>query len=138
MIEDGDFVTMEYKMCPVTGEEHNVGILIDKRLRKKFGRKTVTGYAFSPEVQDNIDKGFVAMVEVDPSKSEIRGDKKTLTMEDAYRTGRLCYLKKEVAVELFGEIKEFNFIEQAVYEQLVNNVEEDDDITKDEETTTND
>lgn len=118
-MSDKEFVTMEYKMCPVTGEEHNVGLIMDRKLRKKFGRKTVTGYAFCPEVQEEIDKGFVALVEVDPAKSTIRDGRDTLTMEDAYRTGNLCYIKKEIALKIFGDsISDMNFIEADVFNQI--------------------
>lgn len=128
---DKSHVGMEYKICPVTGKEFEVGILLDRRLKKSLERKNVTGFAYSPEVQAQFDKGYVALVEIDESKSTSKEG--TAKMEDAYRTGRLCYLKDEVAKNIFGDkIKEMNYISEEIFEKLVklNKSVEDNDIAE--------
>ncbi|MBE9490188.1 MAG: ATPase [Bacteroidetes bacterium] len=128
-------VTMEQKMCPVTGEVWNTeSLLFDKRLKKRFEMNTVTGYAFSPKVQEQIDKGFIALVEINEEKSVGKDGK--AKMEDAWRTGRLCYLKEEVAKNIFGEhIQQMNFIGEDMFEKLMkenDNTKEENDITEKE------
>lgn len=58
------YVSLETKICPATG------------------------YQFSPEVQEQLDKGFVVLVECDPEKSV--GN----TPDTVWRTGNITYLKK--------------------------------------------
>jgi len=133
-------VTMEQKMCPVTGEIWDTqSLLFDKQLRKRFDMNTVTGYAFSPKVQEQIDKGFVALVEIDEKKSTAKDGK--AKMENAWRTGRLCYLREEIAKNIFGEqIQEMNFINEDQFERIVEMEKkiEKNDITEGEKSTKDD
>lgn len=134
-------VTMEQKMCPVTGKIWSTdSLLFDRQLKKRFDMNTVTGYAFCPEVQEQLDKGFVALVEIDEKKSTAKGG--NAKMEDAWRTGRTCYLREEIAKNLFGEqIKDMNFIAEDQFEHLVkmnDNIKEENDITEEEKTPDND
>ena len=128
-------VTIEQKMCPITGNVWETGeLLFDKKMRNKFENNTITGYAFSPEAQEQLDKGFVALVEVNEEKSKNTNGK--AKMEDAHRTGRLCYLKREVATELFGnQIQDMNFLVEDQFERLVKineNLNKENDITEEE------
>lgn len=111
---------MEQKVCPVTGRTFDSGsILLDKRLKKSMDRKTVTGWQIHPEVQDQIDKGFVALVEIDPEKST-PGRNGNLKPQDVWRTGRLAYLRKEKFEQIFNRPADtpFVWIDAEVLERL--------------------
>ena len=100
-------VSLEQKICPVSGKTFDSGaILFDTRIRggklmESMERHTTTGIEISPEVQEQLDKGFVAMVGVDESKSQ-RMPNGNLNPEGAYRTGKIAYVKKEAAKDIFN------------------------------------
>lgn len=97
-------VSMEQKICPVSGEKFDSGaILLDRRLEESMERNTVTGIEISPTVQAQLDKGFMALVGVDEEKSH-RTPNGNLNPEGAHRTGKIVYVKREVAVDIFGEM----------------------------------
>lgn len=116
-------VSLERKMCPVTGKLWDTGtLLFEKHLGKKLEKYTTTGYAFCPEVAEKIDNGYVALIAIDESKSKSRntiskGNK--VSQEDAYRTGGLMYMRKELAESMFNiKIQDMNFIEDELFKQL--------------------
>ena len=43
------YVSIEQKQCPICGTLHDVGILLDRRLRDSMEQSTVTGYDLCPE-----------------------------------------------------------------------------------------
>lgn len=95
------FVTMEQRMCSVCGRTYDTGaILLDQRLRERFERHTVTGYGLCPEDQGKYDAGFIALVEVDPTKSNVTGS--IMQPENAHRTGRLAHIKVEAFKRIFN------------------------------------
>lgn len=94
-------VSMEQHVCMVCGAHYDTGaILLDKRLLNSLDRNTLTGMGLCPEHQKLHDDGFVALVEVDPSKSTASTDG-TIKPEDAYRTGTVTHLKREAAAKVF-------------------------------------
>jgi hypothetical protein len=96
------FITMEQKACPITGKVWDNGTLIlDKRMKDKFERNTVTGWEFSPEAREQLDKGMMAFVEIDEGKSE-KLPNGTITPSGAYRLGAVAWVKREVA---YGELE---------------------------------
>jgi len=96
------YVSMEQKMCPVCGKEYESGgLLLDKQLRNKFESKTTTGYKLCPEHQKKWDEGFVAIVICDETKSGISGG--MIKAEDAFRTGEIIHMKKEVFKKMFNQ-----------------------------------
>jgi hypothetical protein len=98
------YVSLQQAVCPVCGKTHDVGVLLDKRLRNSLDRTTVTHYEMCPEHKELWQKGFVALVEADPEKSGITGEgrNQTLTMENAYRTGRLAHLRMSAFKQMFN------------------------------------
>lgn len=85
-----NFVRMGKHLCCVCGNVHDSGeILIHKHLMDIPENKTVTGYGLCPECQAKKDDDFVALVVVSNVPT---GDK--LRMEDAYRTGTICHVKR--------------------------------------------
>jgi hypothetical protein len=127
-MSEKSYVGMAYRVCPITGEEWETGeILMDRAMRDTFEKKTIVGYGFAPSVQEQIDKGYVALVEIDTEKSEKpgfslkrRGAK--LGINDAYKTGRVAYMRNTIAQDMLGipigtemgyiDIETFNYLEK--------------------------
>lgn len=111
----------EQHLCLVCGVAYDTGsILLDKRLRARLEHHTTTGWGLCAEHQKLSDDGFVALVECDPQRSGSRGDR--LKPEQAYRTGRLAHVKRDVFATVFNvPIKAdqaFVFVEPGVIERL--------------------
>lgn len=104
-------VTMEQHYCPICTEEKDTGaILMDERLRKTFERHTTTGMGICNDCQEKLDDGFIAMLEVDPTKSEITPNGK-ITPENAYRTSDYLWMRRAVAESILSvDVKEYPFI----------------------------
>lgn len=95
-------VSMETKLCLVTGREYQTdSILLDSRLKESMERETCTGWGVSPEVQEQLDKGFVALIGIDAAKSTITNNK--ILPQNAYRTGEIAYLRRQVFNDLMPE-----------------------------------
>lgn len=114
-------VSLEQHVCLVCGVTYDTGsILLDKRLRASMKHHTTTGWGLCPEHQKLSDDGFVAMVECDPERSGLPGDR--LKPEQAYRTGRLAHLKREAFATVFNvpiaADLAFVFVEPGVIERL--------------------
>jgi hypothetical protein len=118
------FTTMEQKQCLVTGKTYDTNaILLDKRLKERFDRHTVTGWGYAPEVEEKFADGFIALVVMDPSKSTVTTKKDGtdhIQPQDAHRTGDIVYLKREVAADMFGfpEDEHMAFIDTEVLDAL--------------------
>ena len=93
---DKSYVSLEAKVCPVCGVQHNhdCGILLDRRLTDSMERTTVTGAGLCEEHDKLWKDGYIALVEADPEKSTITKEK--AKMQDAYRTGRIAHIKKDI------------------------------------------
>lgn len=101
-----DFVSLGYKVCPVCEKQTDDCVLIEERLRKTLERKTYTGVALCEE---HKKEGFITLIGVDPEKSNYNGDK--MQPENAYKTGRVVFLKKEVFAQIFNvQIDTFDFV----------------------------
>lgn len=112
---------MEAHVCVVCAKEFNTGsLLLDKRMRAKFERTTLTGYGMCEEHQKLKDDGFVALIECDPTKSEIVGDQ-VKKIDHAYRTGNICHLRASVFSQVFNvpvPEKMVCFVEPGVIDKL--------------------
>lgn len=75
-----------------------------------------------PEHQKLSDDGFVALVECDPQRSGTPAGGASVKPEQAYRTGRLAHLKREVFARVFNvpiaDKQPCVFVEPGVIEQL--------------------
>lgn len=116
-------VSLEQHVCLICGVAFDTGsILLDKRLRASMERHTATGWGLCPEHQKLSDDGFVALVECDPQRSGSPAGGGRLKPEQAYRTGRLAHLKRDVFAEVFNVPIAANqacvFVEPGVIEQL--------------------
>ncbi len=93
-------VSLEQKVCAVTGKTYDTdALLLDRRLKDSMEKHTVTGWGISPEAQEQIDKGFIALVGINEAKSD-----KPLTPESVYRTGEIAYIKIKVAKNIFQDV----------------------------------
>jgi hypothetical protein len=94
-------VSMEQHVCLVCGHTYDTGsILLDKQLRERFERNTVTGNGLCPEHQKLHDDGYLALVAIDESKSQLSNN--TTTPNTAYRTGDIAHVRRTVARDIFN------------------------------------
>lgn len=100
MKPEKNYVAMETLLCPVCGVKHShgAGILLHKRLQNIDPEKTTTGYGMCEEHQRLFDEGYIALIGVENSDP----GKDTLKMEEAYRTGEVCHLKKDLFNQIFN------------------------------------
>lgn len=99
---DKSYVTMEQHICEVCGNPYDTGaLLLDKSLRQRFDRYTVTAWGgMCPEHQKLKDDGFIALIEVDESKSRVHGD--TVKQQNACRTGTIVHIREAVWDQIFN------------------------------------
>ena len=121
-MDEKSHVSLEQHACLVCGVSFDTGsVLLDKRLRASMNRYTVTGWGLCVEHQKLADDGFVALVECDPQRSGSQAGGR-MKPEQAYRTGRLAHLKRELFAEVFNVSIEDKqpcvFVEPGVIEQL--------------------
>ena len=120
---DKSFVTMEQQMCLICGCTFDTGaILLDRRMRDKFEQHTTTGTGLCPEHQKLHDDGYIALVGVDPVKS-LASNSGVLKAENAYRTGKIAWLRRDKAKDILNMPPEdlaipFAFIEHAALDLM--------------------
>ena len=105
MSADKSHVSIEQNVCQVCGITFDTGsILLDKRIRNTMERETVTGMGLCSEHQKLFEAGFVALVEIDPKRSGLKGcgNETTLKSENAWRTGRMAHLRRAVFVAMIN------------------------------------
>ena len=117
------YVSIAQEVCFVTGNLYDSGeILIDKRMENSMEHKTTVGMGICPEVKEFFAKGYVALIEIDLAKSG-RGNDKKLSLKDAYRTGNIAYLKRDVLKELFTvpleDSQDIVYIDEKTFQHLV-------------------
>ena len=99
-MSDKSYVSIEKKQCPVCGTLHDVGILLDRRLRDSMEQSTVTGYALCPEHKELHEKGYIALVVPAVPPAE---DVKTLQVETA-RSGKFLHIRRSVLKEVLVNV----------------------------------
>ena len=122
-MDDKSYVSLKQRLCLVCSTFFDTrNLLLDKRLRASMERHTTTGWGLCPEHQKLSDDGFVALVECDPQRSGSPSVAARMKPEQAYRTGRLAHLKRNVFAKVFNVPIEANqpcvFVEPGVIEQL--------------------
>ena len=122
-MNDKSHVSLEQHACLVCGTAYDTGsILLDKRLRASLQRHTTTGWGLCAEHQKLSDDGFVALVECDPQRSGKVSGGDRLKPEQAYRTGQLAHLKRDLFATVFNVLIAADqacvFVEPGVIEQL--------------------
>jgi len=123
MDNEKSHVSLEQHLCLVCGLGFDTGgVLLDRRLRKRMQRHTVTGWGLCNAHRRLFDEGFVALIECDPQRSGVPADQDHMSPEQAWRTGRLAHLRREalarvVNVALAPDVP-CVFVEPGVIEQL--------------------
>jgi hypothetical protein len=122
-MNDKSHVSLEQHVCLVCGVTFDTGsILLDKRLRASLKHYTTTGWGLCAEHQRLFNDGFVALVECDPQRSGMPSGADRLKPEQAYRTGRVAYLKRDVFAAVFNVTIEADqacvFVDHDVIERL--------------------
>lgn len=114
------YASLENRVCPVCGVQHDndCGVLLDTRLKDSMEHTTVTGYGMCKEHADLWEKGFVALVVINASKSNV-GDRANVVQEDVYRTGQIIHMAGYVFESMFNqEKKPIVFIDEELAHQL--------------------
>lgn len=103
-------IAIEEKICPVTGKTFQTGFLYNSKNKKAFDEDSkITGFQLMPSVAEYVDKGYVAIVGVDPKKSKLKNG--SITPMNAHRTGKAVFIKNEVFKKSFKmEVPEEGFI----------------------------
>lgn len=113
-------VTMEQHHCPICGEDKDTGaLLLDKRLRERFERHTLTGLSICDDCKTQGQKGYIALVGADPEKSVIIDNR--IKPDSAYRTPEYLWLKREAAAQIFNidiEDHPFMYIDPEAIEKV--------------------
>ncbi len=93
-------VSMEAKICPVCGVQHNYdcAVLLDRRLRDSLERETVTGFGFCEEHAKLFNDGYVALIECEtpPNTNSVK-------INEAKRTGMIAHIKIEAFNTIFNQ-----------------------------------
>lgn len=102
-------VGMVHELCPTCLKEHNETIIMPTRFDKKTCNEVknangkAIGFSLCTECKEVIDKGYVALIGIDPEKSN-NSSTGTVALKDVWRTGKFVWLKKDVAKEVFKEV----------------------------------
>ncbi|KSQ24935.1 ATPase, partial [Pseudomonas aeruginosa] len=120
-MSDKSHVSLEQHVCLVCGTTFDTGnLLLDRRLRQSMAMHTTTGWGLCTEHQRMFSEDFVALVECDPQRSG--NPSGHLNPEQAYRTGRVAHVKREVFARLFDvpiiDQQAFVFVEPGVIDHL--------------------
>lgn len=118
---------MEQCKCPICTKDFQTGALLLRKHLLKPGHEShdrevpVTGWEICPEDRQKIADGFFPMIVIDPNRSEMMPNG-NISLEGAYRTGEILYLKKEVAERILNVevVTSFSFIDEAGAEKIKN------------------
>lgn len=119
------FVSLEAKVCPCCHKQFETNaLLLDRTVKDTLEKTTVTGYMLCSTCKK---EGYLLCVEIS-NASEMT--EKRVTPERANKTGRVIYIKEDMAKELFqtDTLEEFVYIDKGVYnyfENLVNKEEKE-------------
>lgn len=113
-------VGLEQHQCPVCGKLHAVGVLIHKRLVKKFDEPVVTGMSLCPQHRKMFEQGYLALVGVSNAPTNGKG---TLIASEAILTGSVAHLRRSSIYNVFKDVEisdttEFVYVDQDVITAL--------------------
>lgn len=102
-MSDKSHVSLEQQVCQVCGAIFDTGaILLDKRLRSSMERHTTTGWGLCPEHQKLFDDGYVAIIEIDPQKTNLPVGQARVELQQMWRTGRVAHIRREAFSRIFS------------------------------------
>jgi hypothetical protein len=122
-MDEKSHVSLEQRVCLVCGTTFDTGsILLDRRLRASMEHHTTTGWGLCAEHERLYSEGFVALVECDPQRSGASSSDGRMKPDQAFRTGRLAHLKRELFARVFkvaiAAEQPVVFVEPGVIEQV--------------------
>lgn len=101
-MSEKSYVSLERHVCVVCGVAYDTGnLLLDKRLRATLEHHTTTGWGLCTKHQRLFNDGFVALIECDLQRSGSLSETGCMKPEQAYRTGQLAHLKRDVFASVF-------------------------------------
>lgn len=126
--EDNWTVGMVHHICYICGSECEHQIILPEKLTKETKEQIeeanhkAIGYSEKPceECSKHLENEYIALIGIDPEKSQANQETSTVTFENVYRTG-LVWLKQEACKGYLGlepEDREFIFVETAVIDDL--------------------
>lgn len=120
---DKSFVSLEKHICAVCGKAFDTGaILLDRRLRPSMEPCTVTDYGLCPEHLKLFNEDYIALVEIDPERSDVGPEDDRIKPQDVYRTGKFAHLRKHVFTHLFDapiqDKQAFIYVDPEVFQHL--------------------
>ena len=96
---DKTFVTLEQKVCVACHAVFDSGdLLLDKRVRPVFDKKTVTGYDWCPTHKAKKDEGYLFLIGIDATKSN-----QPYTPRTVYHTGGIAMIREDAWSKIFSE-----------------------------------
>lgn len=110
---DRSHVGIGVHVCPVCLKEHDLVVLLDKRLRPTLERRNFVGWAMCDEHETLWQKGYIALVECTNDSPP--------TLESVKRTGLIAHVRKEVWSNIFSGSVPDNpivFVQEGVIEKL--------------------
>ena len=110
---DKSYVAQEHHVCFICGELFPTGaILLDRRLKKRLDPNQATGYGLCPEHEKLHKDGYVAFVEIDPSRTT---NGEPFTIDNTARTGTIIHIKRGVARQIFNPDMKLDLDREMVY-----------------------
>jgi hypothetical protein len=92
---------MEQHVCLVCAKAFDTGaILLDRRLRQRLERTTVTAWGLCPDDEKKHLDGYVALVAVDEARSTKTDG--VIKPEHAHRTGAVAHVRREAFTKIFN------------------------------------
>lgn len=126
-------VACVHELCPICLSKMNEHIIMNMELSESRAKKVEEmhnkpiDFSHKPcdECQKLVDDGFLALISIDPEKSNAKDGH--VKLYDIYRTGSFYWLNKEKALHLL-EVESYNLpfmlLDQETYDKLVNFVQE--------------
>ena len=111
-MSDKSYVSIEKKQCPICGTLHDVGILLDTRLRDSMEQSTVTGYDLCPEHKELHESGYIAFIGV--ANNYHPQDNKG-HVSDAPRTGEYIHMRRELAKQMIPNMPDDHLAQPLVF-----------------------
>ena len=95
-------VSMEIHICKVCGHKFHTGnLLLDKELKQRLGRDTLTGYGLCNADQQRYNDGYLALIEI----SNAKDSSMTIGNTIPDRTGTILHIRREVFNQMFSHNK---------------------------------
>lgn len=120
---NNDYVAIAKKVCPVCNKihSHDAEILLNRKMKPIKEEETFTGYQLCASDQEKFDKGYVALVTIDPDKSELTSSG-NIDMNGAYHLAKVAHIKRNVLPNIINvevpEKQPFIYIDEEAFDKI--------------------